>query len=147
VAGPGRPAPFGAGSGYLLVSLFVANLLPCCLEAAGYGLAALGTFYLVYLGGTAERCWPDGSPACAALGAPAAGCCCWRLWGLLTAAALLIDFTLLLAGAFGLHALAEVAAGRWGAGVGGAYVSAYYLGGALADWVYPFFLDRGMPGR
>jgi len=131
------------GAGLLLANLFVANLLPYRLEAAGYGLAALGAFYLAYLGGTA------GALAAGALagrlGPVRAGAGALALVGLgawLLASRPLTGFALLLAGLFGLHALGGAAAGRWGAGASGAYVSAYYLGGALAGLVYPFFLDR-----
>ncbi|ADR37560.1 major facilitator superfamily MFS_1 [Oceanithermus profundus DSM 14977] len=140
-AGAGPLLAFGAG--LLFANLFVANLMPYRLEAAGYGLAALGAFYLVYLGGTAGallagtlagRLGPVRAGA-AALGAAAAGTA-------LLASRPLAGFALLLAGLFGLHALGGAAAGRRGAGTSGAYVSAYYLGGGLAGLVYPFFLPR-----
>ncbi|XOB98382.1 MFS transporter [Deinococcota bacterium DY0809b] len=140
-AGAGPLLVFGAG--LLFANLFVANLLPYRLEAAGYGLAALGAFYLAYLGGTAGALlagalsgWLGPVRAgAAALGAAGLGAA-------LLAARPLAGFALLLAGLFGLHALGGAAAGRRGAGTSGAYVSAYYLGGALAGLVYPFFLPR-----
>lgn len=144
-----RPDPaawplLALGSGLLLANLFLANLLPYRLEAAGYGLAALGAFYLAYLGGTAGALLAGRLVRLRGLeGAGGWMLLLAALGALLTAVAPLVGFTLLLVGVFGLHALAGAAAGRWGAGVSGAYVSAYYLGGALAGWVYPFFLGRG----
>jgi len=132
------------GAGLLFANLFVANLLPYRLEAAGYDLAAVGLFYLAYLGGTAGALlagWLARLKGLARSGGlmvliAAAG-------AFLTANRPLTGFTLLLVGVFGLHALAGAAAGRRGVGVSGAYVSAYYLGGALAGWVYPLFLGGG----
>ncbi|HGY10538.1 MAG TPA: MFS transporter [Oceanithermus profundus] len=130
-------------AGLLFANLFVANLMPYRLEAAGYGLAALGAFYLAYLGGTAGalaagalagRLGPLAAGA-AALAAAALGTALLAPWPL-------AGFALLLAGLFGLHALGGAAAGRLGAGTSGAYVSAYYLGGALAGLAYPLFLPR-----
>ncbi len=132
------------GAGLLLTNLFVANLLPYRLEAAGYGLAALGVFYLAYLGGTAGALAVGRLVRHAGLlGAGMTMLAAAALGALLTYWWPLAGFTLMLAGIFALHALAGAAAGRWGAGVSGAYVSAYYLGGSLAGLVYPYFLSRG----
>lgn len=131
-------------AGLLFTNLFVANLLPYRLESAGLSLAAVGGFYLTYLGGTAGALAAGGLAL--RLGATRAGLL--ALGAALAGAGLLAwqpvaGFALMLAGIFGLHALGGSAAGRLGAGASGAYVSAYYLGGALAGLAYPLFL--GLP--
>jgi len=134
---------FLLGAGLLFANLFVANLLPYRLEAAGYGLAGVGAVYLAYGGGTVgalvagtlATARGELSAGLLALAAAAAGALLLSGWPL-------AGFALMLAGLFGLHALAGSAAGRRGAGVSGAYISSYYLGGALAGLLYPVFLGR-----
>ncbi len=128
-----RPARAMLVGGVLLFSnLFLANLLPYRLEAAGLGLAGIGAFYLAYLGGL------FGPFVAARFGARVA------LWmallgaGLLLAPAPVLGFALFLAGVFGLHARFGEGFGRRGESP--AYVSGYYLGGTLAGLVYPPFL-------
>ncbi|WP_457637357.1 MFS transporter [Oceanithermus sp.] len=152
---PGRPARrevavrleawplFLLGAALLFSNLFVANLLPYRLEAAGVGLAGIGAVYLAYAGGTAGALlvgpavgrWGERGAGLLALGLAAAGAVLLGRWPF-------AGFALMLAGIFALHALGGAAAGRWGAGVSGAYVSAYYLGGALAGAAYPAFTGR-----
>jgi len=126
-----RPAlrPMLAGGALLFANLFLANLLPYRLEALGWSLAGIGAFYLAYLGGILGPFLPERA-AVPALIAGSALLLAAPFWG----------FTLFLAGLFALHARLGHAFGQRGQAA--AYVSGYYLGGALAGLVYPFFLAQ-----
>jgi len=134
---PQRPRParaMGVGGVLLFANLFLANLLPYRLEAAGVGLAGVGAFYLAYLGGLvgpflAGRLGEGAALLLALVGGtmlltPAAG----------------PGFFLFLSGVFGLHARFGEGFGRRGESA--AYISGYYLGGMLAGLAYPPFLGR-----
>ncbi|AEB12952.1 MFS transporter [Marinithermus hydrothermalis] len=133
------------GTSLLFVNLFVANLLPYRLEALGFSQGRIGLVYLAYLAGIlgssaagvfAERVG-EARALYAALGVVLVG-----LGGMLAqgGVGVFAGFALVLFGVFAAQGVAGGLAGRWGSGVSGAYVSAYYLGGALAGGVYPPFV-------
>ena len=132
---PERPRPARAmlvGGVLLFSNLFLANLLPYRLEAAGVSLAGIGAFYLAYLGGLLGPFVAGRQGSGAALGLALGGA------GLLLTPAAGPGFFLFLAGVFGLHARFGEGFGRKGESP--AYVSGYYLGGMLAGLLYPPFL-------
>ncbi len=135
---PERPRPARAmlvGGVLLFSNLFLANLLPYRLEAAGVDLGGIGAFYLAYLGGLFGPFLAGRFGAGAGMGLACLGA------GLLLTPAAALGFFLFLAGVFGLHARFGEGFGRLGESP--AYVSGYYLGGTLAGLFYPLFL--GLP--
>ncbi len=129
-ARPGRAMLVGGA--LLFSNLFLANLFPYRLEALGFGLGAIGGFYLAYLGGLVGPFVSGKWGLKAALGLVFLGA------SLMAGPWLGVGFALFLAGIFGMHAVFGGVFGR--RGESWAYVSGYYLGGALAGLVYPLFL-------
>ncbi|GAB5602871.1 MFS transporter [Thermus sp. FJN-A] len=127
----------------LFLNLFLANLLPYRLLEMGFRPSMVGLVYLAYLFGI------PGSALSGVLARRLGAVATFRLaflgvllgMGLLlNPATLVLGFVLLMAALFTGQSLASGAAGRRGAGVSGAYVASFYLGGTLAGLSYPLFL-------
>ncbi|MDR5684373.1 MAG: MFS transporter [Armatimonadota bacterium] len=139
---------YAVGAAILFVNLFISNLLPYRLEAAGFSQTAIGVFYVAYAAGVvggglggmlAERA---GESAALRIALCVALASLWVL-GLAPGPLLFAGFALMLLGLFAAQGIAGGLAGRCGSGVAGTYVAAYYLGGALAGLVYPPFVAAG----
>jgi YNFM family putative membrane transporter len=139
---------YSVGAAILFINLFVSNLLPYRLEAAGFSQTAIGLFYLAYLAGIA------GGGLGGMLAERAGELTALRvalsvvlisLPSLALGSGLVLfgGFALMLMGLFASQAIAGGLAGRRGSGVAGTYVAAYYLGGALAGVTYPPFVSAG----
>jgi YNFM family putative membrane transporter len=134
------------GSVLLFLNLFLANLLPYRLLELGFRPGGVGLVYLAYLFGI------PGSALSGVLARRFGAVATFRLafLGVLLGMGLLLlkppylvlGFVLLMAALFTAQSLASGAAGRQGAGVSGAYVASFYLGGTLAGLLYPFFLGN-----
>lgn len=135
---------YAVGSILLFLNLFLANLLPYRLLEWGYGPGEVGLVYLAYLFGI------PGSALSGVLARRIGAVATFRLAFLLVLLGigllllpppfLVLGFVLEMAALFTAQSLASSAAGRRGAGVSGAYVASFYLGGTLAGFLYPFFL-------
>ncbi|WP_038048515.1 MFS transporter [Thermus caliditerrae] len=135
---------YGVGAILLFLNLFLANLLPYRLLELGFRPAAVGLVYLAYLFGIPGSALSG--PLARSLGAVATFRLAFALvllgLGLLLLPPpyLVLGFVLMMAALFTAQSLASGAAGRRGAGVSGAYVASFYLGGTLAGLLYPLFL-------
>lgn len=145
----GSRSLYVVGGAILFTNLLVSNLLPYHLERLGFGQARIGLFYLAYLAGIAGG--GTGGVLAGRLGAGRALVCafglvCVSIAVMATARspfALFGGFVAMLFGLFAAQGIAGGVAGRRGGGVSGTYVSAYYLGGALAGLAIPLLLPRG----
>lgn len=132
------------GAILLFLNLFLANLLPYRLLELGFRPSQVGLVYLAYLFGI------PGSALSGVLARRIGAVATFRLAFLLVLLGigllllpppfLVLGFVLEMAALFTAQSLASSAAGRRGAGVSGAYVASFYLGGTLAGFLYPFFL-------
>jgi YNFM family putative membrane transporter len=140
---------YSVGAAILFVNLFVSNLLPYRLEAAGFSQAAIGLFYLAYaagilgagLGGMLAERMGDLTALRIALAVVLVS---FPMLGLAPGPLLFAGFALMLLGLFAAQGIAGGLAGRRGSGVAGTYIAAYYLGGALAGLIYPPFVAAGL---
>nr|WP_277621326.1 MFS transporter [Thermus arciformis] len=140
---PGAWPLYLVGGVLLFLNLFLANLLPYRLLELGFRPGEVGLVYLAYLFGI------PGSALSGVLARRLGAVATFRLaflvvllgMGLLLKPPyLVLGFVLLMGALFTAQSLASGAAGRRGAGVSGAYVASFYLGGTLAGLLYPFFL-------
>ncbi|MFD3005895.1 MFS transporter [Thermus tengchongensis] len=135
---------YGVGAILLFLNLFLANLLPYRLLELGFRPGEVGLVYLAYLFGIPGSALSG--PLARSLGAVATFRLAFALvllgLGLLLLPPpyLVLGFVLMMAALFTAQSLASGAAGRRGAGVSGAYVASFYLGGTLAGLLYPLFL-------
>ncbi|MCL4402526.1 MAG: MFS transporter [Acidobacteria bacterium] len=137
------------GLALLFINFFVANLLPYRLEALGLSQAQIGGVFFAYFAGI------PGSAFAGILSRRIGEARAVRLALLVVMAGILVQatpnplvilagFALMMGALFTAQAVAGGASGRQGAGVSGAYVAAFYLGGVLAGLVYPPFLHAGI---